>query len=199
MLLSCGPVCQVVLIDVQILLAGIGAEGIPSIKGFTPMSREFQRDNWTWDVFVCHAGPDKPFALALAKRLPEELRCFVDKKSLLVGSHATLCMEDAVKSTQIAVVLLCRAFFSRKDPIKELRWILDYQAERRTTLLPVFLGVTVKQCSELARKAGRGLKKVCEVTGLRHMCERHTADGRTVTREETMNDLVYNLRALTGV
>ena len=152
-----------------------------------------------WDVFVCHAGPDKRFALALKARLPDELRCFVDEESLLVGDHAPVCMEDAVKSTQIAVVLLCREFFRREDPQKELGWILEDWADGRTTLLPVFLGATVKVCSELARGSGQGLEKVCEVTGLRHMCERHTVDGRTVTREETMSDIVYKVRALTGV
>lgn len=163
------------------------------------MSRAFQRETWTWDVFVCHAGPDKPFALALKKRLPAELRCFVDKNSLLVGDHAPLCMEDAVKSTQIAVVLLSRVFFCRVDPRKELGWILEDWADGRTTLMPVFLGVTVKQCSELAEKSGQGLEKVCEVNGPQHMCERRTVDGRTVNREETMHDIVYKVRALTGV
>ena len=163
------------------------------------MSRDFQRENWTWDVFVCHAGPDKPFALTLAKRLPAQLRCFVDEQSLLVGDHATLCMEDAVNTTQIAVVLLCRTFFSREDPQKELGWILENWAEGRTTVVPVFLGVTPKQCSELARGAGKGMEKVCELTGLRHMCERRTVDGRTVNREETLHDVVYKVRALTGV
>ena len=163
------------------------------------MSRDFQRENWTWDVFVCHAGPDKPFALALKKRLPAKLRCFVDEKSLLVGDHATLCMEDAVKSTQIAVVLLCRAFFSREDPRKELGWILEDWAEGRTMVVPVFLGISVKLCSQLARETAQGLEKVCEVTGLRHMCERGTLNGRTVNREETLHDIVYKVRALTGV
>ena len=163
------------------------------------MSRGFQEDNWTWDVFVCHAGPDKPFALALEKRLPSQLRCFIDKTSLLVGDHATLCMEDAAKSTQIAVVLLSRAFFSREDPKRELGWILEDWADGRTTLVPVFLGVTVDVCSELAKETGQGLEKVCEVTGLRHMCERGTLNGRTVNREETLQDIVFKLRALTGV
>ena len=173
---------------------------MPQIDGITPMSRGFQRENWTWDVFVCHAGPDKLFALALSKRLPAELRCFVDEQSLLVGDHATVCMEDAVKTTQIAVVLLSHEFFCREDPQKELGWILGNWADGvRTTLMPVFLGVTVEKCSELAKANGQGLEKVCEVAGLRHMCKRRTADGRTVTREDTMNDIVYKVRALTGV
>lgn len=179
--------------------AAFNAGPPPSIQGISPMSRDFQRENWTWDVFVCHAGADKLFALALSKRLPAELRCFVDEKSLLVGDHATVCMKDAVKSTQIAVVLLSHALFSREDPQKELGWILDDWVDGRTTLLPVFLGVTVEKCSELASAFGQGFEKVCEVTGLRHMCERSTADGRTVTREATMHAIVHKVRALTGV
>lgn len=165
------------------------------------MFRDFQKELWTWDVFVCHAGPDKPFALALRKRLPAELRCFVDEDSLLVGDHATVCMERAVKSTQIAVILLSHTFFSKngRAPQTELRWILDDWADDRIKMVPVFLGVEVNECKKLARKAGQGLKKVCEVTGLRHMCERCTVNGRTVTREDTMREIVFKVRALTGV
>lgn len=169
------------------------------MEGIQPMSRAFQIDSWPWDVFVCHAGPDKLFVLALKKRLPVQLRCFVDKESLLVGDHATECIEHACMKTQIAVVLLAHAFFHSEDAQTELQWILENCMDGRSTLVPVFLGVTADQCKTLAIEAGRGLEKVCEYTGLRHMCERRTVDGRPVTREDTMRDLVYRVRALTGV
>ena len=179
---------------------GLKAGTALRMKGVTPMSRKFQLDNWPWDVFVCHAGPDKPFALALSKRLPAELRCFVDEQSLNAGDCAPECMEDACKKAQIAVVLLSRAFFSTEHPCQELRWILDNCADgRRTTPVPVFLGVTVEECSNLAKESGQGLEKVCEFTGIRHMWERSTVDGRAVTREDTMRLVVDNVRALTGV
>ena len=108
-------------------------------------------------------------------------------------------MESAVKATQVAVVLLSHAFFRREDPRKELRWILDNCMDGRTTLVPVFLGVTGEKCSELAKEAGQGLEDVCEFTGQRHMCEQRTANGRTVTREDTMHEIVFKVRALTGV
>ena len=180
-------------------LAGLGAADAMKVEGITPLARDFQTDVWIWDVFVCHAGVDKPFAVALSKRLPANLRCFVDEKSLIVGKHASMSMEDAIKSTQIAVVLLSRAFFSSEDPKKELQWILHNYMEGRTTLVPVFLGLTVEKCLELARETGQGLEKVCEVAGLRHMSERRTLDGRTVTREDTMHDIVDKVCALTGV
>ena len=185
-----------------IALAGLEAQDVilqPRIGGISPVSRGFQKDNWTWDVFICHAGSDKPFALALSKRLPAELRCFVDESSLLVGDSVVEHMEHAVKSAQIAVVLLSRAFFSREDPQRELRWVLDNCLDGRTTLVPVYLGITVEQCSELAKDSGQGLDMVFEHTGVRHLSERSTVDGRGVTREDTMHNIVYHVRALTGV
>ena len=179
--------------------AGLGPGGVPRKKGIRPSSREFQIDNWTWDVFVCHAGPDKPFALALDKRLPPDLRCFVDEESLLGGDHATACMENACKTAQIAVILLSGDFFIREDPRQELQWILENSKGGRTTVVPVFLGVTVKKCWKLARQYGQGLEEVCDFTGIRHMCEWRTLDGRAVTREDTMNKVVNHVRALTGV
>ena len=70
-----------------------------------------------WDVFICHAGEDKQFGLCLHQRLLQHgLRSFLDKESLFVGTVVPQSLEYAVKSTQIAVVLLSEVFFLKKWP-----------------------------------------------------------------------------------
>ena len=123
------------------------------------VNRSYQLKRWAWDVFVCHAGPDKVFALALKKRMPKGIRCFVDEMSLLPGSHAAHAMEDAVRSTQIAVVLLSQELFTREAPQQELRWILKYASSSRTNIVPVYLGLTHERCLQLAKAAS--LEAVC--------------------------------------
>ena len=59
----------------QIELAPVGSiHDVPTIKAVKPIGRTLQKELNNFDAFVCHAGPDKRFALALCKRLPRESR-----------------------------------------------------------------------------------------------------------------------------
>ena len=111
-------------------------------------SPRFQLELWAWDVFICHAGEDKPFGLCLYRRLVRAgLRSFLDEVSLRVGGDAPAAMKAAVHSSQIAVVLLSEEFFQKPWPQKELRWFLERRKASRSTVVPVFLGITVERCA----------------------------------------------------
>ena len=160
-------------------------------------SRAFQLERWIWDVFVCHAGEDKPLARLLRKQmLALGLRCFVDEDSLMSDDNPA-AMEAAVRSTQIAVVLLSEQFFIREAPQRELRWFVGGHTVGRNTMVPVFLGITVERCRELAEPAG--LTAVCEVSGVRHAGERKTLTGVPVRLEETLHRIIHVVRNITGV
>ena len=132
----------------------------------------------------------------LREAMPPKLRCFVDEDSLLRARHAPSAMEDAVLSTQIAVVLLCEEFFEREAPQQELRWILKNSQGCRTVMMPIFLGVTVERCAELAKP--RGLAAVCEYSGVRHASERDRCTGLLVNQEDTMYKILKSVREITG-
>ena len=109
--------------------------------------RQFQLNHWSWDVFICHAGKDKRFGQRLHERLLQHgLRAFLDQESLVVGMAAPQSLEEAVKATQIAVVLLSEQFFAKAWPKRELRWFLEDSCESRLAIIPVFLGVTQGRC-----------------------------------------------------
>lgn len=111
------------------------------------------------------------------------------------GCDAPVAMEAAVRSTQIAVVLLSEEFFIKTWPQRELRWFLEGRPADRHTILPVFKGVTVKRCQELAAPAG--LAEVCGITGVRHRNE--MCLGIPVTLEATLVRIVRVLCRLTGI
>ena len=103
------------------------------------MSRAYVVKRWRWDVFVCHAGPDKTFARLLYDEMqPLGLRCFVDEDALSPGGKAYEEMEAAARSTHIAVVLLCEEFFQREAPRRELGWFLSGCKQDRNKVVPVF-------------------------------------------------------------
>ena len=86
-------------------------------------SRQFQLEQWDWDVFISHAGQDKRFGRGLHRRVEQVgLRCFLDDMSLRVGCDAAVAMQAAAQSTQVAVLLLSEEFFTKEWPQRELRW-----------------------------------------------------------------------------
>ena len=121
----------------------------PPSKAASPelLSRGLQSELWAWDVFISHAGEDKPFAACLHRRLVRiGLRSFLDEDSLRVGGDAPAAMEAAAHSSQIALVLLSEEFFMKPWPQQELRWFLERHRASRSTVVPVFLGITVERC-----------------------------------------------------
>ena len=55
-------------------------------------------------------------------------------------------LETAIKSTQVAVVLLSEEFFVKDWPQHELRSFLAGCTEYEHTIIPVFLGITHERC-----------------------------------------------------
>ena len=161
------------------------------------LSRAYQLKRWAWDVFVCHAGEDKAFARLLRERMLRlGVRCFVDEEDLGSGKQGPQ-LEAAVRSTHIAVVLLCEEFFQRKSPQHELRWFLEEGRQGRNRVLPVFLGITVERCQELARLAG--LEAVCMYSGVRRVSERQRFLGKPVHEEETMHRIIQSVCRISGL
>ena len=162
------------------------------------MSRAYVEERWAWDVFVCHAGPDKGFARLLGDKLRQlKLRCFVDEDSLDPGGDAFVAMEAAARDTHIAVVLLCEEVFQRKAPQRELRWFLDGCKQNRNKIVPVFLGITVERCEELAKPLG--LEAVTGISGLRHHWHRMRFSGKPVHEEATMHRIIQSVYSMSGL
>lgn len=172
----------------------------PPVFSGERISPEYRLKRWQWDVFVCHAGPDKAFARMLHDELVSfKFRCFVDEESLRIGGKAYEAMEAAVRSTYIAIVLLCEEFFhsDREAPQRELRWFLDDCKQNRNQVVPVFMGITVKRCGELASPLG--LAAVTGMSGVRHASERNRLAGMPVHEEATMKLIIQSVCNIIGM
>ena len=161
------------------------------------ISRQRQVQMWRWDVFICHAGRDKPIARLLGHELDDiGVRCFVDEDSLKGGDDAPHIMQKALESSQIAVVLLSVEFFKSEYTKDELRCILEeWDIARRITPLPVFF-ITTDRCQTLAQP--EGLDRIAYITGVRNADELSTFTGKHVTREDTLLAVKKRVCELTG-
>ena len=74
------------------------------------------------------------------------LRAFLDERSLVIGESAPQALEAAVRTTRMAVVLLCEEFFQKIWPQRELAWFLDAYRADRNSIIPVFFGITRERC-----------------------------------------------------
>jgi hypothetical protein len=70
---------------------------------------------WKNDVFISHAGEDKPFAHHLRNLFAEiGLKAFVDQDDLAEGAPADLWMLTAVKEAPIGIALFGKHFFLKE-------------------------------------------------------------------------------------
>ncbi|KAK9810247.1 hypothetical protein WJX72_007249 [[Myrmecia] bisecta] len=90
-------------------------------------------DTWRFEVFISHAGEDKPFARELRKDINSlGLRAFVDMEDLLPGDQADGIMLGSANSAPVGLAVFSSDFFRKKWPMRELRILVE-----RKTLLPV--------------------------------------------------------------
>ncbi|KAG0562812.1 hypothetical protein KC19_9G173000 [Ceratodon purpureus] len=118
-----------------------------------------------YDVFLCHRGPDTKFGFAsyLSERLEGAgLRPFLDYKSIVHGQDSQACMDSAVKTTPIALVIFSEKFVDSEWCLNELDELMRFDA-RPVKVIPVFYKVKPDQVcfreeteefKELKRKHG---------------------------------------------
>ena len=106
-----------------------------------------------------------PFARALVLLLSRTgwgLRVFLDDTSLLAGFDPDSSMQQALESTQVALLLFSKEFFLRSATMSELKLLLERHKQRRAQLLPVFLRLTVEECKiELRSLRQPGVPQPC--------------------------------------
>lgn len=104
---------------------------------------------WRNDVFISHAGEDKPFAHHLRNLFTQiGLKAFVDQDDLTGGAPADLRMLSAVKEAPIGIALFGKQFFQKEWPIRELREIVG-----KALLLPVLYKLTYEETQDALSKS----------------------------------------------
>ena len=169
-----------------------------AVSSATAASKPFQaydQELWKWDVLICHAGSDKVFAQSLRDQLLP-LRVLVCEDSPSTCTDALQAVEAAVRSTFVAVVLLCEELFQEAAPLRELRWFLEGCRQGMNKIIPVFLGITWERCELLAQKAG--LAWALDIAAVQHVTESPRVPDKLMRCKETLQLVVKSVRDLTG-
>lgn len=76
-----------------------------------------------WDVFISHASEDKQSVVRpLAKKLRSlGMRVWVDESELKIGDSLSRKIDEGLAKSRAELVILSKAFFSKKWPEYELR------------------------------------------------------------------------------
>lgn len=118
-------------------------------------------DGRTWDVFVSHASEDKAaVAIPLAEALHSRgVTAWLDKAELRIGDSLRRRIDQGIRSSRFAVVILSERYFSKGWPQYELDGIVTSSVDGRQSLLPIWHGVSrddvASQSPSLADKLAR--------------------------------------------
>ena len=122
---------------------GVRDAGRPSAA----VSTDPRRGGLRYDVFICHAGPQKDsFAVWLWDKIQiGGRRAFLDEPDLQYADTAPAVMETALKTARVVVAVITRDFIRRKACLRELVWARDQhlqqqqqRGERPLGILPIF-------------------------------------------------------------
>ena len=101
---------------------------------------------WEYDVFICHAGPDRAFiAMLQAKMLKCGLKSFVDIKSLEMGSGVQNTVAHAIVKSPFFVVFLSNSFQNSLHPESEAEAALAFAIVHKK-IIPIFYQMSVCGC-----------------------------------------------------
>lgn len=132
-----------------------------------------RRNEYQYDVFICHASEDKDvFVRPLVKELEHlSLSVWYDEISLTLGDSLRCSIDRGLSESRFGVVILSHAFFSKNWPRRELDGLAAREiGEGRKIVLPVWYKVVEedvrKYSPPLADKvsvsAAKGVKFVAE-------------------------------------
>ncbi len=125
-----------------------------------------------YDVFICHASEDKDdFVRPLAESLKNShLEVWYDEFSLMVGDSLRESIDRGLAKSRYGIVVLSKAFFQKKWPIRELNGLVAREMSgENTVILPIWHDISAKEIVEYSppladRKAinsNNGLSSVC--------------------------------------
>lgn len=97
-----------------------------------------------WDVFISHASEDKTsFVQGFAEELRRRgLEVWYDDFTLRVGDSLRQTIDYGLSKSRYGVVILSKAFFVKDWPRRELEGLLANEPSKKSSILPVWHGVT---------------------------------------------------------
>ncbi|XP_056846617.1 putative disease resistance protein At4g11170 [Raphanus sativus] len=141
-----------------------------------------------YDVFLSFRGADtrKNFVSFLHKHLEAKgIRTFKDDNSLVCGRQIAPVIDQAIKGTRIAVVVVSPTYPASNWCLEELLTILKQEEEKLLTVVPIFYEV---EPNDLKRQTGKLVKQ------FKKHEKRHS-----IQRVNSWRDALTRLATLSGV
>ena len=100
-----------------------------------------------YDLFISHAAEDKDqVARPLAHSLTERgLKVWYDETELRIGDNLRERIDEGIRESRFAVVILSPAFFAKRWTRYELDGIVQLVVNENHALLPVWHDITIQE------------------------------------------------------
>ena len=104
-----------------------------------------------WDIFVSYASEDREsFVDPLARRLQQfAVRVWYDGFVLVPGDRLSEKIAEGLTESRCGLLVISRAFIGKRWPAYELSGLVNRFVEEKIRLIPVWLGVTRNDVSQL--------------------------------------------------
>lgn len=111
-----------------------------------------QEDNAMYDVFISHAYEDKKdFVNPLVEALQDEgIRVWYDTLEMQWGKSIREQIDNGIKRSKFAILVLSKNFFAKKWPQRELDGILAKQEITGATPLPIWYNLSFEDVYEFS-------------------------------------------------
>lgn len=132
-------------------------------------------DQYVFDVFINHRGPDvkRTLATALYHCLTQhDLRVFLDEQELQEGENITPQIESAIRTASVHIAIFSPGYADSRWCLDELVLMLESRSKSRSTIIPVFYGVQPSELRWTRGKNGVYARSLCVLE------EKKTSDGR---------------------
>ena len=100
-----------------------------------------------YDLFISHAAEDKDqVARPLAQSLTERgLKVWYDETELRIGDNLRERIDEGIRESRFAVVILSPAFFAKRWTRYELDGIVQLVVNERHVLMPIWHNITIEE------------------------------------------------------
>lgn len=100
-----------------------------------------------YDVFISHATKDKSsYVDKLVKTIKEEgLSVFYDQESIAWGDSISQKVDEGLRNSTLAVVVISKNYFGRNWTEHELKTLLARQKSQRKLIMPILHRITKSQ------------------------------------------------------
>jgi len=132
-------------------------------------------DNYVFDVFINHRGPDVKQSLAtdLYNSLcKHDLRVFLDQRELQEGEYITPQIDSAVRTASVHIAIFSPGYAYSKWCLDELVLMVETMSKSKSTIIPVFYGVEPAELRWTQSKNGVYARALCVLE------KKRTSDGQ---------------------